>query len=278
METGFSLSSLLENAAEHMARDLRARLVKHPSEAGRARESILREFLQSHLARRFEVSTGFAFDASGGVSRQLDVVVADTQLASPFRVPGGVRFFPCETVVGVGQVKSSLDTRDGFREALENLRSAKELDRSSNGRAFDRVWREHLDYRENHLHQVFTFLFITGRSLSPETARDELEGFLSAHEPHLWPNVVIAQDRFLLTYCCEDGVCPNPMHALGLSLQLAESGPSLLLRFLLLLGRAIEVTRVSGLPYSEYLRFASQWDAEVLHSTHEPVPLLRDSL
>ena len=40
----------------------------------------------------------------------------------------------------------------------------------------------------------------------------------------------------------------------------------------------VEVTRVSGLPYWEYLKSAKTWDAKVFHSTRETPPPLLSSL
>ena len=62
------------------------------------------------------------------------------------------RFYPCESVVAVSQVKSSLRTRDEFRSAMANLASVKALDRSAGGKAVDNTFGETLDPLENHLH------------------------------------------------------------------------------------------------------------------------------
>lgn len=258
-----------------MAADLRERLLAHPGELGAERESIVRDFLVSYLPKRFEISSGFAFDSSGRLSKQLDIIVADAHASPRFETPGGRRFYPCESVVAVGQIRSSLTSRRELLDALENLESVKTLDRSANGKAFDRLRGESINHTENHLHQIFTFLLVTGKAIIGDTARDTLLDYVHARRAHVWPNVLLALDQYLITYCCADGVCPNTMHAIGLALQENESDPGLLMRFYLLLGGAIEATRVSGLPYWEYLRFANEWNATVIRSTRdEPPPLL----
>lgn len=189
------LDELLSAAAENMTRDLRRRLISHPGELGTAREQIIRNFLTAHLPKRFEVSTGFVFDCKGNVSRQLDIVVFDADTCPRFEIPGGKFMFPCEAVVAVGQVKSSLTSRDAFRSAIDNLASAKSLDRSANGTAFDTRFNESLSPRENHLHQIFTFVFITGDALAPETiAQTILEDAFEIPMEHL-PNMVVALAR-----------------------------------------------------------------------------------
>ncbi len=274
MTDEFGLPELLRQAGERMAADLRNRFVSHPGEAGREREQILRSFFESYLPCRFDVASGFAFDSGGHLSRQLDIIIANSDFAPRFETAGGTRHYPCESLVAVGQVKSSLTSRVKLREAFDDLASASSLDRSANGRAFDITYGETLDHRSNYLHQIFTFLFIVGDALAGDTVRAELFDYIESHEPDLWPNVVVALDKFLVTYCCEDGVCAKKMHARGVALQPAPDPPGELMRLYLLLGGAIEVIRVSGLPYWEYLQRVNRWNANVWHHTDDPLPLL----
>ncbi len=129
----FSLEAMLKAAGKRMRDDLAGRLIPHPGELGADREEIIRQFLRTYLPKRFDVSTGFAFDSKGHVSQQLDIVISNSMICPHFETAGGQRFFPCESVVAVGQVKSSLTTTSEFRKALANLESAKWLDRSANG-------------------------------------------------------------------------------------------------------------------------------------------------
>jgi hypothetical protein len=91
------------------------------------------------------------------------------------------------------------------------------------------------DERE-HLNQVFTFLFVTGKALAGEAVQLDLLDHVLKTAPHLWPNVVFALDQYLVTYCCDDGVGANPMHARGVAYQPCEDPDDLLMRFLSSLG------------------------------------------
>lgn len=273
----FKVADLLKSSGERMRRDLHQRLVGHPGEEGSGREETVRQFLRTYLPKRFEVSTGFGFDWTGRRSNQLDLIVADTLLCPRFETSGGIRFYPCESIVAVGQVRSAITSKRKLRHALDNLESAKALDRSANGRAVDQTYREALDSKANYLHQVFTFILITGNSLKGETVREELLSYVENREPHLWPNLILALDNYLITHCCEEGVCPNPMHSRGIALEKADDASMLLMRFYILLGRAIAVTRVSGFPYWEYLNRA-QWNAEVVYPAAEQHGILPPQL
>lgn len=271
----FRLDALLTSAASRMKLDLAHRLIAHPGELGTDREEVIRSFLRAYLPKRFEISTGFVFDANGLVSKQIDVIIADSLVCAHFETAGGTRYYPCESVVSVGQVKSSLTAKKKLRHALENLESVKRLDRSARGNAIDSRFNEAINQRDDHLHQIFSFLFVIGDAISGASIQEIVLDHIVLKETHLWPNVILALDQYLLTYCCDDGVCPNPMHARGISLQRATDTPDLIMRFFLLLGQAIEVIRVSGLPYWEYLSEANEWSAEVIYSaTNDPPPYL----
>ena len=269
----FSLQDMLTNAGKRMRADLRERMVEHPGELGTGREEIIRRFLRSYIPARFDVSTGFVFDFKGNVSKQLDVIIANALLCPRFETAGGNRFYPCESVVAVGQVKSSLTSDNALQSALDNLESVKKLDRSANGRAFDADRGEPIDYVNNHLHQIFTFLLISGKAIKDSTMQTAIMNRVLATAPHVWTNIVLALDQYLITFHCDRGVCPNPMDARGVALQQASPDDELLMRFYLLLGQAIEVTRVCSLPYWEYLSAAKLWSAEIHHAvTEDRVP------
>lgn len=254
-----------------MRRVLRERLITHPGELGSSREEVVREFLRSYLPRKFEIGAGFAFDAQGNLSRQLDVVISDASCPK-FENSGKKRLFPCETVSAVGQVKSSLTSITVFRSALDNLASAKRLDRSGAGEALDCNTGRILNPKFNYLDQIFTFLIVVGKSLSETAIRDEFISFLEENDASVWPNVVIALDKYLVTFCCDGGICPNPMDARGIAIQRNSKRHDTLMHFYLLLARALEVTRVTSIPYAAYLRENMAWDAKVWYSCREVPP------
>lgn len=259
-DSAFRLPELLRSFGEQMRTSLKQNLIPHPGELGTGREEVIRQFLRKYLPPRFGVSTGFVFDAGGRVSQQADVIIFDASVCPQFEAVGGKMFYPCESVVSVGQVKSSLSSKREVADALENLRSAKMLDRSAGG--LNRSYRSGciIDTRENHLDQIFTFLFITGRSIRSVTMKEAFIHYLRTNERYLWPNVCFAFDRYMVSYFCDDGVCPNPLHALGFSASTNECSPAeLLLRFYTLIARATAATNVSTFPYWEYLHAQEMW-------------------
>ena len=248
-----------------MHEDLNERLVNHRGKLGEAREEILRRFLRKYLPGRFEVSNGFVFDHHGSLSDELDIIISDKLVAPLFETPGGIRHYPCQSVVAVGQVKSSLTSAGELIDALDNLASVKRLDRSAGGKAVDHLSGEKLNHEENYLHQVFTFLIITGRSISKDGALEEYMEYIHTRKAHLWTNIIISLNKYIVTFHCDDGVCPNPMHARGITVVPASENPDLLMKFYVLLGRALEVTRISTLPYWQYLEQYTSWNGYTAH-------------
>lgn len=218
------------------------------------REELVRQFLRRHLPRRFEVESGFVFDAHGRVSRQMDVIVFDAETGPRFKASGGRLFVPCESAVCVGEVKSRIETKEEAAAAFANLRSAKELDRSAGGKNLEFYSGKPVDQEKEHLDQLFAFVFIVSSALRESTMRSELLAEVNSQPRHLWPNVIFAFDKYLLTFCCQDGVCPNPLDALGIGSVKPSSKRHLLLEFFLMVAQAIVVTTVPAFSYFEHLR------------------------
>ena len=83
----------------------------------------------------------------------------------------------------------------------------------------------------------------------------------------------------LLTFCCDFGICPNPMDARGLTLQNELSPGQTLLRFFLMLAQAVTVTRTSDMSFNAYLSQLEPWSANVVYATtSDPPPYLHEGL
>jgi hypothetical protein len=253
MKKNFKVPELLLSVAAQMRAALRESLIPHAGELGTGREEVLRQFLRKHLPQRFGVSTGFVFDSAGNVSRQVDVIIYDALFTPRFEAVGGKNFHPCESVVCVGEVKSVLTSKRDMHNALENLRSVKVLDRSGGGGNIAIQNGDLIDNRSNHLDQIFSFLFVTDRCMKEENARKTWFEHLFDNERYLWPNIFFYFDHYLITHCCKNGVCPNPMDAWGITSVTGRPEDELLLRFYRLVSLAVEATNTSRLAYLAYL-------------------------
>lgn len=180
------------------------------------------------------------------------------------------KFFPVEGVVCVGQVKSSVTSKSQYEHALENLRSVKKLDRSA---GFSSATGEPMNPTVNHLHQIFSFVLVTGRCLAEGALRRALFEHIWTNERFVWPNLPYSFDRYLATFSCEHGICPNPMDAFAIGVIKGVENADLFLWFLRLVTQAVSVTHVSSFSYQRYLSKASKWTAYAFEQAPVKSPL-----
>lgn len=104
--------------------------VLHNASKGHIREVILNKVIRPFLPPCYGLSGGEAFDSTGVVSRQLDLVVYDALYSYTIPYAEGFIQFPCESVYGNIEIKSMLD-KEEFENAIKNIASLKSLKRES---------------------------------------------------------------------------------------------------------------------------------------------------
>ncbi len=125
------LLDALRNATARVEADVKdSGLFSHMGERGEFRERVIESFLRPLLPKCYGLGSGEAFSADGSGSRQLDVVNYDDVFSNVLFRDSKTSIFPCESVYGVIEVKSKLDTRE-LVIAIENVRSLKELSRAN---------------------------------------------------------------------------------------------------------------------------------------------------
>jgi hypothetical protein len=182
----------------------------HPGETGRARENVIAKYLRRIVPKEFGIDTGFVFDASGSISRQVDVVIYRTGYHPVFEI-GEVKHFIVESVVAVLENKASIAKRDRLDDALGNIRSVKALDRTNAGTNYIVTGGQQGAMVDAGAfeHQIFGAI-VTERSLSNETLQDALRAFFR-QDPNrnLWPNMY-ADVRGVVAGYCKPGINQGP--------------------------------------------------------------------
>ena len=107
-----------------------ARTATSPSTVGAAMEQPVRKQLEQILPRGIAVGSGFVIDSGGNTSRQMDVVLYEKDICPVFSVNDTpeTTYYPCEGVIAVGEIKSSLD-RQSLKDAFKKIASVKRLKR-----------------------------------------------------------------------------------------------------------------------------------------------------
>jgi hypothetical protein len=233
-----------------------SREIEHRGASGEAREQALQELLRLYLPGRAGVGDGFVVDAHGGESKQVDVVIYDEAVASVFTV-GGTQFFPCETVIAVGEVKSRVDSVDDLADALGKIRSVKRLDRSNRGTnrvvTGPGISLEGLafDPSKNHRDQILGFV-LTGGSLQQATLIAELQRWNAEHPRTEWPNIYCDYSSFIISYEGERGLTASTMDAQRMYCTSPEEAPDLLLLLVSVLSTFVNEAHVARPNYFDY--------------------------
>lgn len=71
-------------------------------------------------------------DAAGGISNQIDIVIYRDDYHSTFEI-GEIKHFMVESVVAVIENKASMASSAALRQAFDNIKSVKRLDRTNKG-------------------------------------------------------------------------------------------------------------------------------------------------
>lgn len=97
----------------------------HPGEYGMYREECFKELLRSLLNKDMAVSDGFIITSEDAVSTQCDILIYNSKIM-PVIDNNTAKFFPIESVSGIGEIKSTLNKAD-FKTALVKMANNKKL-------------------------------------------------------------------------------------------------------------------------------------------------------
>lgn len=101
-----------------------------PSLIGDSREESIRSSLDSVLGNALSVGEGVIFDVNGNASAQQDIVITEALQSLCFRLANSksAAYWPCETTVACGEVKSSIGNRE-LHDIITKCTSVKNLNR-----------------------------------------------------------------------------------------------------------------------------------------------------
>lgn len=230
--------------------------IAHPQQSGEAREHALTKLLGKYLPLRVGVDRGFVIDVHGATSCQMDIVIYDRTVGTVFEI-SGVKYFPCESVIAVGEVKTGISSRRELRDALEKVRSAKALDRTSGGRSLPvtgpgySIQQMNFDPLTEYRDQILGFMFTSG-SMTIDSLLDEWRAFAKTHDRRVWPNLYCDFNRFIVSYTGKSGLTPSPMEASHIYCTTEHERHRLLLTFYCILAHFVDIAHVARLDYFRY--------------------------
>lgn len=159
----------------------------HPGEFGRYRENSIKDLLQ--ILTKYKVSDGFIITASDKISTQCDIVIYDN-FDFPVLENNLTQFFSIESVISIGEVKSTLNKKD-FKNALIKLAENKKLSEDIHGKA--KVKTNGDEY--NH-----PISFLVCKNLNFDIFKIDFEEIYKDIPKIYWHNFILVVEQGLYTY------------------------------------------------------------------------------
>ena len=185
-----------------------------PGLVGSAKEHPVKKKLEHILPSGIGVGSGCVIDSYGNTSRQMDVVLYEKNICPAYFINGApeTAYYPCEAVVAVGEIKSSLRSRE-LEDIFRKIESVKRLKRFSEKLLSERVvsflsvpYRRYgttapvthqsfgdMDYNQedNSLDQIFGFALAGELKLKAQTFCEKFVDRARAMELNLTPNLIV---------------------------------------------------------------------------------------
>ncbi len=256
----------IDNVFDILSRKLKedlenlSKLLPHSGEEGAAKEEAIKEFIRTYVPERFGVESGFVFDYTGKPSQQIDIIIYDKFVAPKFKILGNKYFFPCESVVAVGEMKTNL-TKVKLLDAIEKIKSVKSLDRTAGGRNIVRIGyqfemnKEKLEPHKNHVDNIFGFIFsINSNSLKSVT--NNLRKEILKIDRQYWPNILCVLNKGIVAYYSNAkeniGLITDAYKAEGLYYSIAKEKDTTFMKWFTLMSNDICRIHFSGIPFLDY--------------------------
>ena len=185
-----------------------ARAATSPATVGAAMEQPVRAQMEQILPRGIKVGSGFVIDSQGGTSRQTDLVLYERDICPVFSINNTpeTTYYPCEGVIAVGEVKSTLDSQS-LEDAFKKIESVKKLKRHQVYHPVPvSTGQRPLFTRGYGTIQGDSMLTATEGDETPETA--QIFGFVVAGDLRIKPETLCASFRKLARET-GDQLCPN---------------------------------------------------------------------
>ena len=191
-----------------------------PGLVGSARETPTRKRLAHLLPAGIAVGSGCVIDSYGGTSQQMDIVLYEKHLCPEYSINDdpATTYYPCEGVIAVGEIKSSMASGD-LEDTFAKIASVKKLRRFTRPKSDSLVPQPSVPFRAygattsfggtvdeqfeqdtKPFDQIFGFALAGSLALRPETLCTKYAEMAVLHERPLSPNLIVTlEDNQVLT-------------------------------------------------------------------------------
>lgn len=217
------VQSLAQDLVDSFAR---AGQATTPVLVGTAREQAVRLKLEKLFPQAVGVSTGCVIDVENNTSKQTDIIIYEKDICPVFSINDTPEssYYPCESVIAVGEVKSTLNTTD-LLDAFSKIESVKRLKRFGNkGTSFRKycsrtvIWGsqdETFNQFNKPLDQIYGFILCEKIGMKIDTFLSKCAEEVNKRPPYLVPNMVVSLHDGVLVYIDikQNKTCTDPAGA-----------------------------------------------------------------
>nr|WP_315240995.1 DUF6602 domain-containing protein [uncultured Flavobacterium sp.] len=131
----------------------------HPGEFGSYRETLIHNWLRLYIPKKYGISSGFVINSENKISTQCDIIIYDIFHTPQIQTVENQKFFPIETVLAVGEVKSDINSFADLKRYVEKLSEVKKMrSEIKKPRPYFKPIPGTFDITKNPYDNVFTFL------------------------------------------------------------------------------------------------------------------------
>ncbi len=171
----------------------------HPGEYGMYREEICKEFLRIVTPHRLDIGNGFLINSQNEISTQCDIIIYDSRNTARIENSTRQRFFPVETTVGIGEIKSTLSKYE-FGLALNKLAQNKSLREKIQNPA-SAIGKSFSSFSPTSVHTDALFSFLICKKLDFDTKN------LAFEINEFYNEEIKDYQKHNLILSLEDGIC-----------------------------------------------------------------------
>jgi hypothetical protein len=158
----------------------------HPGEYGEFREKAVIELLEAFLPQNLKISEGFVISSNGDVSTQCDIVIYDPYSCPKLTDSAHQKFFPVESVIAIGEIKSDITSLPKLQLALDKLSKIKKMRESIlDPVPYRSIRGEKFTPQHKEFDQIFSFLLCKKLPEMPPNGFPYSEEIESRHQHNM---------------------------------------------------------------------------------------------
>jgi hypothetical protein len=212
MEASFSAKDYVQTLAQELIENFaKAGKATTPGLVGSARERAVRKKFEQLFPQAVGVATGCVIDVDNRCSRQTDIILFEKDICPVFSINDTpeTTYFPCESVIAIGEVKSTLGTCE-LLDSFAKIESVKRLHRFGKDDSSFRGYcsrtvllgtsEERYDQFGKPKDQIYGFIICERIGLSIDTFLTKCKEEIKKRPSYAVPNMIVSLQDGVLVY------------------------------------------------------------------------------